>query len=495
MDRLIDRGPEGSAPLLSSAPLLALVLAALITIPLVESLYQIPVQVSDSLEPITIAATASSVGQLVRQAPRFSPTTLRPMRYVQARWLLNTAAATGRSYRAVFRGVHVALLILLIGLFVLAVRVRTWTDLAAFTFAFPVLIGIHTFASMLFEAFPVNHYAEVGVCALGVFVLALQPPRWFFPIVACALLALALSVIESGLMVWIVVLACAVAGLPGIPRSTAIATTAVIVAYFLARQALGITSPGIGGQGSGFGATFYSGEALTARFGAHPLGFMAYNVASGLLSILLSEPRTGVYGTAVWWKTGTVHPVLIINMISSAMTTAIMIWYVARRATVRRDAWSEADRMFVVCWLVISINAGLTAAYIKDEIISVGGLFYAIAAFVAVRELLDTRLRAGALRRGTLARDVISSAAFAVLLTATAGLWTFRDLGVHYQLRYDAFKLRNDWAEVLRADRREDWPGDPHVLELTRRLRGEAIATRTASPSFMPRWGDRYWVE
>jgi len=77
----------------------------------------------------------------------------------------------------------------------------------------------------------------------------------------------------------------------------------------------------------------------------------------------------------------------------------------------------------------------------------------------------------------------------------TAGLWTFRDLGVHYQLRYDAFKLRNDWAEVLRPDRREDWPADVQVLALTKRLRDEAIAIRTASPSFMPRWGDRWWVE
>jgi len=150
----------------------AIVLATLIALPLAESLYQVPVQVSDSLEPIVIASTASSVGQLLSDAPRFSPTTLRPMRYVQARWLLNSVEATGLSYRAVFRGVHVALLMLLVALFVISVRVRTWTDLAAFTIAFPVLIGIHTFAAMLFEAFPVNHYAEVGVCALGVFVLA-----------------------------------------------------------------------------------------------------------------------------------------------------------------------------------------------------------------------------------------------------------------------------------------------------------------------------------
>jgi len=470
---------------LKSPRTVAVVLATLITLPLAESLYQVPVQVSDSLEPIVIAATASSAGQLLSDAPRFSPTTLRPLRYVQARWLLNSVAATGLSHRAVFRGVHVALLILLVALFVAATRVRTSTDLAAFTIAFPALLGIHTFAAMLFEAFPVNHYAEVGACALGVFVLAQQPPRWFFPVVACSLLGLALSVVESGVLVWIVVMGCAAVRMRGITRSTAVATTLLVAVYFVIRYALAIASPGIGGSGSGFGATFYSAEALKARFGAHPLGFMAYNVASGLLSLLLSEPRTGVYGAAIWWNTGTLHPVLLVNVVSSAITTAAIVWYAARRLRAGPAAWSDADRMFAVSCIVIVVNAGLTAAYIKDEIISVGGLFYAVAAFVAFRELLAS----------TAGRSTVSSLAIAVMLMFTAAVWTFRDLGVHYRLRYDAFTLRNDWADVLRPDRREDWPADPRVLALTKQLRDEAIAVRTASPSFMPRWGDRWWIE
>ena len=471
---------------LRSAAGAAIVLAALITVPLAQSLYQIPIQVSDSLEPIVVAATAASVRELVEDTPRFSVATLRPLRWIQARWLLNTVSATGLSYHAVFRGVHVALLIALVALFVAAARVRSWTDLTAFAFAFPVLIGIHTFAAMLFEAFPVNHYAEVGVCALVVIVLATHAPRWYVPIVICALLAFALSVVESGAMVWIVVIGCAAVRLRGITRSTAIAATLVLAAYVVLRQWLGISSPGIGGNASGFGASFYSAEELKARFGGHPLGFMSYNVVSGLLSLLLSEPRTGLYGTAIWWKTGTLHPVLIVNMISSAVTTAIIGWYAATRPLrTPRAAWSEADRVFVVCCFVMVVNAGLTAAYIKDEIISVGGLFYAVAAFIAVRALLETLA----------ARATIPALAIALGLTAAAGLWTFRDAGLHYQLRYDAFKLRNDWAEVLRADKHDGWPRDPKVLELTKQLRAEAIGRRTASPSFMPRWGDRWWVE
>ena len=105
---------------------------------------------------------------------------------------------------------HVALLLMLVALFVLAARVREWTDLAAFTVALPVFVGIHTFVAMLQEAFPVNHYAEVAVCVLAVLWLAQRPPRWFVAPLICLLLVLALSVIESGAMVWVAVVACAV---------------------------------------------------------------------------------------------------------------------------------------------------------------------------------------------------------------------------------------------------------------------------------------------
>lgn len=469
----------------SRATLLSLVIAALITIPLADGLYRIPIQVSDSLEPMVVAQKAESTLSLLTDSITFSPTTFRPSRYLQARWLLQVAEKTGLTYNAVFRGVHVALLWLLVLLFLLAVRVRDWTDLVAFTVACPVLIGIHTFVAMLLEAFPVNHYAEVGICALAVFVLAQRPPRWFVPIAVCALLALALSVIESGAMVLITALCCAAAGMPGIKRSTVIAATVMFGAYLVLRYALGIVSPGIGGHGSGFGDTFYSAEEVAQRFGTHPAGFMLYNVAGGLASLLFAEPRNGVYSLLIAWRAREIHPVVLINILSSFATTTLLVWYAVRRVGTKRAEWSAADRAFAAAAAVFLINVLLTVAYIKDEIISVGGLFYAVCAFIAVRALIESLPR----RSGAVASLIT------LLLAADAALWTFRVAGVHYQLRYDGFKLRNDWVEVLREDKRDDWPHDPRERALTRRLRGEAMEGRTTSPSFMPRWGDRYWVE
>jgi hypothetical protein len=464
---------------------LAVLLAALITLPLAESVFQIPIQVSDSLEAIVIGAKYPSSWSLLTDSAQFSTTTFRPMRYEQTRWLLHAAASTGLTYNTVFRAVHVALTVMLVLLFLLAIRVRRWIDVAAFAVAFPVLIGIHTFVAMLQEAFPVNHFAEVGVCALAVFVLARLPPKWFFPALVCVLLAFALSLIESGAMVWVVAICCAAAGMRGMTRSSVVAASVLLGIYLLVRHALEISSPGIGGHGSGFGGTFYSPEELTQRFGAHPLGFIAYNVAGGLASLLFSEPRQGVYSLAIAWNTGEPHAVLLINVLSSIATSALMVWYAMTHLQGGRDGWSDVDRMFVVACAVMVVNAALNAAYIKDEIISVGGLFYAVAAFIAVRGLLQTIPR----------RRMVASGLIALFLMTDAGLWVFRAAGVHYVLRYDAFKTRNDWVELLRPDKRDDWPTDPQELAITRRIRDEVILRPVASPSFMPRWADRYWVE
>ena len=111
------------------ARLVSFILAALITIPIADSLYRIPIQVSDSLEAIVIATKYHSTRQLLEDSLKFSPTTFRPMRYLQTRWLLQAVNATGFTYNAVFRMVHVALMILLVILFLIAVRVRDWIDL------------------------------------------------------------------------------------------------------------------------------------------------------------------------------------------------------------------------------------------------------------------------------------------------------------------------------------------------------------------------------
>jgi hypothetical protein len=466
--------------------LAAYLVAAALVSALAHSVYRIPIQVSDSLEPILVGARASSSAQLFSQAIHFSDITLRPLRHLQARWLLQASDFSGLSYTAVFRGFHAALVVLIALVFVQALHVNTWLDFSAAAIPLTVLAGLHTSLGLMREGFPVNHFAEVSLAALAVFAMSRGRPSAWKGALALALLAFSLLLYESGALVWVVIVVCAGVGFPGLSRRMAVAATAVLMLYGAARFQLGIGAPGIGESGSGYGATFYSGSELRERFGDAPAGFRAYNIAGGLASMLLSEPRFGVYQTVRWWRGEEVHPVLFINVISSLLITLAIGWYVVSRRRTPPREWSDEDRSVAVAIAVIAVNALMTTSYIKDEILTVAGVFYAIAAYVAIRAVL--------LRVSDGPRQLPAMVLLAVLIAITGTLWTFRAAGVHYQLREAAFNARNEWVELLPPSRPPASEDDARVT-LTQRLKEEALMHRGASTSDLPAWGERYWVE
>ncbi len=373
---------------------LAYALVTIIAASLACDVYRVPVQVSDSLEAIVRGVEAPSTAVLFADAVHDSPTTLRPMRYVLARWLAAAAERVGTPYRVMFRGVHAVMIAAALLLFVAALRVSTWTDVAAFSGGAAVLLGHHTFAGLWREGYPVNHYAVVVVCCLAVLALATHRPRRVTPLLVAAMLAVGLLLIESAVLIWVVAVACWAVRLPGVCKQTAVFATATLVVVMIGRLGLGIGVPGIGGQGSGYVDRFYSGEELLARFGAVNPAFMAYNVISGAGSVLFSEPRVGVFRTMVAARDGKVPPALVVNVLSSFLTTVLLGWYaLSRLAPTRpapkRAAWSHTDRVAVVAVVTILMNACLVTAYIKDEILAVAGVFYAVAVFAALRGLLE----------------------------------------------------------------------------------------------------------
>jgi hypothetical protein len=462
-------------------------ITASLALALAQSIFEVPIQVSDSLEPIVVATRAESASGLFVQTLHTSASTLRPMRYVQARWLVTLAERIGVSYNTVFRGAHAALIVALLFVFTGALPVSKWIDVAALGIALTVLIGLHTFSGMVLEAYPVNHYAVVAFSALAVFAMARRQHRMSTDLAVGLLLTFCLLLIESGALVWLVVVVCALAGLPGIKRSTVILTTAILLVYAGARHELGIGMTTIGSHGSGYWDTFYSAEELEAKFGSHPLPFLAYNAIGGVLSVLFSEPRYGVYQVLDAAKRETLSPVVIINIVSSALLTLVIGWQMVQSFRRRRRDWSTGDRTLLIAAVVLAANAAMCGPYMKDEILSVAGVFYALAAFVAVQALLQHAMTR-AFSRHALALVIL-------VIAASAPLWAFRAAGVHYQLRLAAYNERNEWTWVLRPENRTDWPSDARQLVLTRRLKDEALQRRVASPHFLPRWGGPYWVE
>ena len=87
----------------------------------------------------------------------------------------------------------------------------------------------------------------------------------------------------------------------------------------------------------------------------------------------------------------------------------------------------------------------------------------------------------------------LRAAMVAACVLIAAPLWGFRTVGTHYELRRAAFVTRNDW--VLDASEPSGGETSPADRGRFSRLRGEALRHRVTSPSFLPEWGERYWVE
>jgi hypothetical protein len=463
-----------------------MLLAGALALALAQSVFRIPIQVGDSLDVILVSRHPPSSLSLFEQAARWSVTTLRPMRYLQARWLSTLADTTGISHHTAFRGAHALLVVLIIGLFVWIVEPRRWIDLAALGFALTVLTGLHTFDAMLRESFPVNHFAEVAAAALFVVAIAQRPPRLTRQFLALAMLVGGLLLIESAVLIWLLIVAAVAVGMPGIKRWTAVTASAVMVMFVVARVTLEISAPGIGSHSSGWGGATLSGEELERLFGINPWPFYLYNVSGGALSLLASEPRFGVYQLLAARAAGSMSPVVVINLASSLTATALIAAHSFRAWRQPFRTWALEHKTLALGAVTIAASSALCATYIKDDILGVAGVLYAVMAYLAVRWLLH---------RFEEAAPSIPLMAVAVCLVVAASLWGFRAVGTHYDLRRAAFTSRNDWALQSRSDLAGGESASPEDITLATRLRQDALRQPITSPSFLPDWGERYWVE
>src|SRR4029077_14288325 len=89
--------------------------------------------------------------------------------------------------------------------------------------------------------------------------------------------------------------------------------------------------PALSERSSGFGLRQVGPDELQRRFGAWPYGFYAYNVLSSILTVLFSEPRAGIWTIPAEFMRGRIAGGTLINVASSAMTTALVGWFVATR--------------------------------------------------------------------------------------------------------------------------------------------------------------------
>jgi hypothetical protein len=468
----------------SSARGASFAVALLFALAIAGDLLWMPIQVNDALGEILAAHDTSSVAAAFTGSIG-TDAYLRPARIAQIKALVD--AADGRHYWAIFRGFHATLLVAAIVLFTGALRVRTAIEAGAAAVALSVLVGLHTFRGLVQEAFPINHFLEMAVAALIVVNLSRSAPAIWKDVAAVVTLAIALLTLESGLLVWVAVVTCWVLGWRGITgRGVAIMT--LLVGGYLALRFFYLDTgvPSLAERSSGYLFEMLDPPALQARFAAQPEWFYAYNVAASALSVLLSEPRAGVFAATAAAMTGDVPPRILLWIVTSVPTTLFIGWSLARR--VRQNAGlDDHTRLLILFVVLLAANATLSFAYAKDEIMSVAGVFYGIAAFVAIGDAL--RFATGT------ARPATALVLAALLLLASA--WSLRAVGVHYLLRAQAVKHQMDWAVLPHNWKREGrWPQDPAKQALILQLRREAIAPTLPNARLgRPEWPDLLWID
>jgi hypothetical protein len=281
----------------------------------------IPVQLTDSLANL-LNIQGATLGQVLHDE-LWQAAYLRPLLWGEMKIVFD---ASGGSYFAWFRGVHVAQVVALALLFVALVRPRRAIDCACLALGFAVLIGLHTFSGTIEEAFPINTFLTILICCFAAAAIALTKHRWWSDAAATLLLVIAALTVESGLLVAAIVVMAAFVKAPGISRRGVAAQVALVAAYLVLRFAvLHVGSPSLLERSSGFGLGGLEPSELQARFGANPWPFYLYNVVSSALSVLLSEPRAGTWRLTAGIVAGAPEPAMIVNVCASVLATAALL--------------------------------------------------------------------------------------------------------------------------------------------------------------------------
>jgi len=418
--------------------------AAAVALLMAAFLLAIPVQLSDSFTEF-ISVHGRSLSQVIA-AEFYNGTYFRPFRRALIKIVYELS---GGHYYAAFRGFQALQVFALLLLFARMLRVRSRAALAAVPLGIATVVGIHTFAGAVVEGLPVNHFLTILIgCAAAVNIAQAQRTL-LTDIAAVALLVCAMLTIESGLLIWVIVIAAYAVGYRGISRSALIVMTVCVATYFLGRFVLiGGAAPGLNERSAGFGFSVLNPDELVRRFGGNPIPFYAYNVLSAMSCVLFAEPRGGVWMFVRELLRGRPEPWQFVNVLTSVATTVLIARYAAARsANWRARGFDEPDRFVIIFLAVLPLNALFAGGYEKDVIMSPAGLFYAAAAYFVLRERLSG------------VKAVSLAPAIALLLAVG---WSVRFVGIHDSLRARALSVREEWAYY------DDWVREqPRPMPLT----------------------------
>jgi len=387
-----------------------------------------------------------------------------------------------------FKAIEVVAVGGLIALLIWHLRPRTPIAAAAATFAVAVLVGAPGFRDNL--ELPLI-YTTVGMpLLLIVWMLVEREHRWWYTPVILALTILAIGYKEQGLVIVPVVLVTWWMGAPGASRTTAAAIVAMTAVYLAIRFSTSASWPAFV-QDVGYGFTTLSPDQATTRFGHFPVGMYAYNVVVTTTNILFSEPTSGVFTIVRDLRNGEIAAWEINHVISSASLTALIIWWgvgalqahpKAQRPNPKSQIkrvrmWSVESRVFVATVIAVAASAALGFNYTRDRLGGMAAVFYALAAYYAMRTAAERLVNAP--------RPLVIS--MGVVLVLLAGAWQLRTIGTVEHARLTAFKDRREWITNLQR-RRVEFARRAPYLRILNAMIDQGTTPSVPRPTAMPEW-------
>lgn len=342
--------------------------------------------------------------------------------------------------------------------------------------AFAACLAISCFCALhstriLFGFWPLNQHSGVLVLLLVGTALAFREKTRSFDWVFGPLALAGLFGLELGLLFAPVIVALWLARAPGLSRRAAISVLVATGVYVAIRLSLG-SGGGVPASHNenGFGFSMLAPERVRAEFGDPPLLLWLYNVVSTFLTVVLSEPRDGVFAFVESLLARDMESWRWFHVGLSALTSAVIVVALM----MRRPWFSGRDRLLVVLGSALMVfGSGLGFLYTRDRIALSAGVGYALLLYVAVVSLMERMPAGGWTRR------VVAGA-----LVVLAAAWVVRSGETFLQLRDTAWDYHLEWTTrfVDKGGATEERTG------LFMALQEEALRRTPADPRLDPAW-------
>jgi hypothetical protein len=220
-------------------------------------------------------------------------------------------------------------------------------------------------------------------------------------------------------------------------------------------------------------------EAQRALFLGKEWLFYLYNVSATLLTVLFSEPRSGLYWALDALVNGTqIKLWQLVNWVTSLLSTALIGLWVVKWTPHER----ETRRLLGLATAVILGNSMMGFLYTRDRIPVVAGTCYALLLALAVTALWK--------RRKSLTET--GQHVVAVITVVLALGWGIRAVGLVVLARDMAWSIKDEWTD--RFDRVSPAvfsgtpPDDQRTDALREELRRRAADRSLPDPREDPDW-------